>query len=93
MNYYLEERILDTRQNELWILKNFKLNNLVVGNYLVEKNMKSGQVWNQYVRALYTIPIWLDNLVHIFNNFCCIYIFVYRLFSDLSVEVNKAFIF
>ena len=38
MNYYFEERIVDTCQNELWTLKDFKLNNLVVGNYLVVKN-------------------------------------------------------
>ena len=65
MNYYFEERIVDTRQNELWTLKNFKSNNLVVANYLVANYLvaknneewasmgKYGQVWYQYVRAIY----------------------------------------
>lgn len=76
MNYYFEERILDTRQNELWTLKNFKLNNLVVGNYLVAKN---NEEWASMVsvRTRYIqYQSWLKTLIHIFDSLCCIYIFV-----------------
>jgi hypothetical protein len=76
MNYYFEERILDTRQNELWTLKNFKLNNLVVGNYLVAKN---NEEWASMVsvRTRYIqYQSGLIMLIHIFDNLCCIYIFV-----------------
>lgn len=76
MNYYFEERILDTRQNELWTLKNFKLNNLVVGNYLVAKN---NEEWASMVsvRTRYIqYQSWLDNVNTYFWQFCCINIFV-----------------
>ena len=76
MNYYFEERIVDTRQSKLWTLKNFKLNNLVVGNYLVAKN---NEEWASMVsvRTRYIqYQSWLKMLIHIFDNLCCIYIFV-----------------
>ena len=96
MNYYFEERIVDTRQNELWTLKNFKLNNLVVGNYLVAKNNEEWASMGKYgisTCALYTIPIWLDNVNSILTIFA-VSIFLYNdYFRYLSVEVNKAFVF
>ena len=85
MNYYFEERIVDTRQNELWTLKNFKSNNLVVTNYLVANYLvanylvaKNNEEWASMGKygistyVLYTIPIWLDNVNTYFDNSCCI---------------------
>ena len=76
MNCYFEERILDTRQNELWTLKNFKLNNLVVGNYLVAKNNEERASMVSVRMRYIQYQSWLKILIHIFDNLCCIYIFV-----------------
>jgi hypothetical protein len=68
----------------------------VVGNYLVAKNNEEWTNMGKYgisTYALYTIPIWLDNVNTYFTIFA-VSIFLYTdYFSYLSVEVNKAFIF
>ena len=80
MNYYFEERIVDTRQNELWTLKNFKLNNLEVGDYLVAKN---NEEWPSMVsvRTRYLqYQSDLIMLIHILTIFA-VSILVYQLFQ------------
>ena len=68
----------------------------MVGNYLVAKNNEECASMGKYgisTCALYTIPIWFDNVNSILTIFAVSRFSYTDYFSYLSVEINKAFIF